>query len=87
MCFLVLATCTCVSSVAQSCPALCGLMDSNPPGSSVHGILQARILEWGAISSSRGIFLTQGLNLYLPRLLQWLAESLVLAITTSKSHW
>ena len=33
---------------------LCGLMDSSPPGSSVHGIVQARILEWLAISSSRG---------------------------------
>ena len=31
------------------------LMDCSPPGSSVHGILQARILEWVAISSSRGI--------------------------------
>ena len=40
--------------VAQSCPILCDPMDSNPPGSSVHGILQARILEGVAISSSRG---------------------------------
>ena len=37
----------------QSCPALCDLMDCSPPGSSVHGILQARILEWVAISCSR----------------------------------
>ena len=35
---------------------------SSPPGSSVHGILQARILEWVAIPFSRGIFPTQGLN-------------------------
>ena len=41
------------SEVAQSCPTLCDPMDCNPPGSSVHGILQARILEWGAISLSR----------------------------------
>ena len=40
--------------VAQSCPALCNHMDCSPPGSSVHGILQARILEWGAICYSRG---------------------------------
>ena len=40
--------------VAQSCPTLCNLMDCSPPGSSVHGILQARILEWVAIPSSRG---------------------------------
>ena len=36
--------------VAQSCPTLSDSMDYNPPGSSVHGILQARILEWVAIS-------------------------------------
>ena len=40
--------------VAQSRPTLCGPMDSSPPGSSVHGILQARILEWVAIPFSRG---------------------------------
>ena len=36
----------------QLCPTLCHPMDSNPPGSSVHRILQARILEWDAISLS-----------------------------------
>ena len=41
-------------SITQSCPTLCDPMDCSPPGSSVHGILQARILEWIAISSSRG---------------------------------
>ena len=35
--------------VAQSCLTLCDPVDCSPPGSSVHGILQARILEWGAI--------------------------------------
>ena len=44
----------CVCSVAQSCLTLCDPVDCSPPGSSVHGILQARTLEWGAISSSRG---------------------------------
>ena len=44
---------------------LCDLMDYSPPGSSVHGISQARILEWVAISFSRGVFLTQGWNLCL----------------------
>ena len=38
----------------QLCPTLCNPMDFRPPGSSVHGILQARILEWVAIPSSRG---------------------------------
>ena len=37
----------------KSCLTLCDLMNYSPPGSSVHGILQARILEWVAISSSR----------------------------------
>ena len=38
--------------VAQSCPALWDLMDSRSPGSSVHGILQAKILKWVVISFS-----------------------------------
>ena len=37
--------------VTQSCPTLCNPMDCSPPGSSVYGILQARILEWVAIPS------------------------------------
>ena len=41
-------------SDAQSCPTLCDPMDCSLPDSSVHGISQARILEWVAISSSRG---------------------------------
>ena len=51
--------------VAQLCPILCDSMDCSPPGSSVHGILQARILEWVAILFLQGIFLTQGWNLCL----------------------
>ena len=45
--------CVCVL-VAQSCPTLYDPMDDSLPGSSVHGILQARVLEWVAISFSRG---------------------------------
>ena len=41
------------SEVTQSCPTLCDPMDCSLPGSSVHGILQARVLEWVAISFSR----------------------------------
>ena len=41
-------------SVTQSCPTLCEPMDCSPPGSSVHGIFWARILEWVAIPFSRG---------------------------------
>ena len=40
--------------VTQSCLTLCDSMDCNPLGSSVHGILQARTLEWVAIPFSRG---------------------------------
>ena len=39
--------------LAQSCPTLCNPMNYSPPGSSVHGILQARILEWVAIPFSK----------------------------------
>ena len=42
------------SEVAQPCPTLCDPMDCSLPGSSLHGILQARVLEWVAISFSRG---------------------------------
>ena len=42
------------SEVARSCPTLRDPMDGNLPGSAVHGIFQARILEWAAISFSRG---------------------------------
>ena len=40
------------SEVAQLCPTLSDLMDCSPPGSSTHGIFQARVLEWGAIAFS-----------------------------------
>ena len=45
---------TLIVLVAQSCPTLCNPMDCSPPGSSVHEIFQAKILEWVAISFSKG---------------------------------
>ena len=45
------------SEVAQSCPTPSDRMDCSPPGSSVHGIFQARVLEWGAIAFSEHILL------------------------------
>ena len=42
------------SEVAQSCPTLCDPKDCSLPGSSVHRIFQARVLEWGAIAFSEG---------------------------------
>ena len=47
----------------QSRLTICDPVDCSPPGSPVHGILQTRILEWVAMSFSRVIFLTHGLNL------------------------
>ena len=47
--------CVCAKSL-QSCPTICDPMDCSPPGSAVHGILQARILDWIAMPSSRGSF-------------------------------
>ena len=50
----------CCAKSLQSFPTLCDPIDCSPPGSSVHGILQARILEWVALL--QGIFPTQGSN-------------------------
>ena len=55
--------------VTQSRLTLCDPMDCSPPGSSVHGILQARILEQVAMPFLQGIFLTQGSNSRLSQLL------------------
>ena len=58
--------------MAKLCPTLYKPMDCNPLGSSAHGISQARILEWVAISFSKGSFPTQGLNPGLPHCRQTL---------------
>ena len=55
------------AKLLQSCPTLCDPLDCSPPGSSFREILQARVLEWVAMPSSR-ILPTQGLNL---PLLHW----------------
>ena len=64
---------SCICAKSLSCVwLLCSPMDCSLPDSSVHGTFQARILEWVAITSSRGSSLTQGLNLHL---LNWQADS------------
>ena len=70
-----------LGSLTQSCVTLCCPMDCSPPGSSVLGICQARVLEWVAISYSgeRGIFLTQESSPRLLCLLHWQVDSLPLA--------
>ena len=55
-------TTTIIVLVAQLCLALCDPMDSSPPGSSVHRILQARMTEVGSHSLLQGVCPTQGLN-------------------------
>ena len=49
---LILYAVTAAAKSLQSCPTLCDPIDGSPPGSSVHRILQARVLEWGAIAFS-----------------------------------
>ena len=56
------ATPCCFRIVAQSSPTPYAPLDCSPPGSSVHGISQARVLEWGSHSLLQGIFPTQGSN-------------------------
>ena len=53
-------SCVYVCVCAQSCPTLWDPVHYNPPGSSVHGIFQARILDWLAVSYSRASFQTKG---------------------------
>ena len=52
--FLMFLSCESESEVTQSSLTLCDPMDCSPPGSSIHGILQAKILEWVVISFSKG---------------------------------
>ena len=63
--------------LSQSCLTLCDTMNCSLPNSSVLGICQARIPEWVAMPSSRGIFPTQGSNLRLLQLLycRWILYS------------
>ena len=49
-----MCVCVCARAHAQLCPTACYPIDCSPPGSSVYGILQARVLEWVAIPFSRG---------------------------------
>ena len=63
------------AQLLQSRPILCDPMDCSPPGSSVHGILQARNTGVGCCALLQGIFPTQGLNPRLLSLLHWQAGS------------
>ena len=69
------STCVCLLSCLL-CPTVCNTMDCRLPGSSVREILQARILEWVAMPSSRGSSLSKGSNWPLLCLLHWQVGSL-----------
>ena len=71
---------------AQMWPTLCDLMDCGPQGSTVHGISQARILEWVAISFSRGSSQPRGW-IWVACFLHWLADSSQLSYLGSPPHW
>ena len=66
-----LVLCVCAHMCACACSTLCDPMDCSRPGSSVHGIFQARILKGIVISYSQGSFPTQGSNPCLLHLLNW----------------
>ena len=76
----------CVCAHLLSCVRLCDPTDGSPPGSSVHGIFQAGILEWVAIFPLQGIFPSQGLNLCFLYLLHWQANSLPLGHLGNPFH-
>ena len=73
--------CVCVCACARArsfawlCLTLCVPMDYSPPGSSLHGIPQARILEWSCHFLLLGLFPIQGLNRSLLRLMHWQVDS------------
>ena len=75
---IILCVCVCVCVCAQSCPILCNPMDCSLPGSSVHGISQARILEWVAISYCRGSSWPRVWTQVSTLLVHWQADSLPL---------
>ena len=80
------------SEVAQLCPTLSDPMDCSPPGSSVHGIFQARVLEWGAIALSGEDPLEEGIathSIILAWRIPWTEEpgGLQSRVTESESNW
>ena len=68
------------SEVTQSCLTLCNPMDCNPPGSSIHGIFQARVLEWVAIAFSV-------LSVYTHIFKPWEMGTMVVLLTTTTKKW
>ena len=75
---LLLTMCVCRCMCVQACLTLCDPMDCSPPGSSVHGILPARILEWIAMPSSRESSPPRDQTCVSYHLLHWQVDSLAL---------
>ena len=79
------------SVVSQSCPTLCDPMDCSSPGSSVHGILQARILEWVAIPFSQGTSWprdrTQVSRIAGSFFTTWATRGALMLVGASNSNW
>ena len=69
------------NEVVQSCPTLCDPMDCSPPSSSVHGIFQARVLEWVAIAFSKKYFR----KLKYPEMLNDLMKTIIQQVSSSCS--
>ena len=65
LCSVVLVSAAAAAKLLQSCLTLCHPIDGSPPGSSVHGIFQARVLEWGASAFSGISFYSKVNQLYL----------------------
>jgi len=76
---------TAAAASLQSCPTLCNPMDCSPPGFSVHVILQARTLEWVAISFSRNST-REGINSRITEAEEWISDlqDRMVDITTTK---
>ena len=72
------------SEVAQSCPTLSDPMDCSPPGSSVHGIFQARVLEWGAIAFHIIKLEIDEFSRVLPLNLVWSPSTITLSFSESE---
>ena len=74
------------SEVAQSCLTPSDPMDCSLPGSSIHGIFQARILEWGAIAFSMYTYIPSFLNFFLFRVSQSFSEGCLVMSDSLRSH-
>ena len=84
-CCLVVQSCLTLSATPVMSDSFCNPMDGSPPGSSVHGISQARVLQPVAISSTKGSSWPKGLNPRLLCLLHWQSGCLPLASSAAKS--